>query len=92
MNSKKHILKNLESIPHIGKVSAQQLYDIGIRNTDDIKNGDPEAICADLKQLPMTNIDPIMLYVLRCAKYYLITDNPDPEKLQWWYWKDKSNN
>jgi len=24
------------------------------------------------------------------AVYYADTENPDPEKLKWWYWKDKS--
>ena len=32
---------------------------------------------------------PFTLYVLRCALYYASTDDPDPELLQWWNWKDK---
>jgi hypothetical protein len=30
-----------------------------------------------------------MLYVLRCAVYYASTDDPNPERLKWWNWKDK---
>ena len=29
------------------------------------------------------------LYVFRCAVYYAEHEEHDPEKLKWWYWKDK---
>ena len=34
-------------------------------------------------------IDRCQLYVYRCAVYFAGTENPEPEKLKWWYWKDK---
>ena len=35
-------------------------------------------------------IDRCQLYVYRCAVYFAETDHPDPKKLKWWYWKDKT--
>lgn len=33
--------------------------------------------------------DRCVLYVFRCAVYYAEQEQHDPEKLKWWYWKDK---
>ena len=30
-----------------------------------------------------------MLYVFRCAVYFAEHEQHEPEKLKWWYWKDK---
>jgi len=30
-----------------------------------------------------------MLYVLRYAVYYVSSNDPDPELLKWWSWKDR---
>lgn len=31
-----------------------------------------------------------MKHVFRCAVYYAEHEEHDPEKLKWWYWKDKN--
>ena len=33
--------------------------------------------------------DRCALYVWRAAVYYADHETRDPEKLKWWYWKDK---
>lgn len=33
--------------------------------------------------------DRCQIYVFRCAVYYAEHREHDPEKLKWWYWKDK---
>ncbi|HOV78455.1 MAG TPA: helix-hairpin-helix domain-containing protein [Sedimentisphaerales bacterium] len=33
--------------------------------------------------------DRCMLYVLRYAVYYVSSNDPDPELLKWWSWKDR---
>jgi hypothetical protein len=34
--------------------------------------------------------DRCLLYVFREAVYFAENKNHDPEKLKWWYWKDKN--
>ncbi|MGZ3922021.1 MAG: helix-hairpin-helix domain-containing protein [Bacteroidia bacterium] len=33
-----------------------------------------------------------MLYTFRCAVYFVSEKNHSKEKLNWWYWKDKTYN
>ena len=33
--------------------------------------------------------DKCVLYVFRCAVYFAEHEQHEPEKLKWWYWKDK---
>ena len=33
--------------------------------------------------------DRCVLYVFRCAVYYAEHEQHEPEKLKWWYWKDR---
>ncbi|MDZ4756672.1 MAG: helix-hairpin-helix domain-containing protein [Bacteroidota bacterium] len=33
-----------------------------------------------------------MLYTFRCAVFYATEQNHEPEKLNWWYWKEKTYN
>jgi hypothetical protein len=42
-----------------------------------------------LKALQGGRADRCLLYVFRCAVYFAETPDPDPERLRWWYWKDK---
>jgi replicative superfamily II helicase len=87
--SSAQIIRELKKIPYIGQKSAEQLFAVGIRNLDDIKKNKPEKIYEALLKLENTHLDKIMLYVLRCAQYFLKNKNPDPKLLKWWSWKDK---
>ena len=82
-------LKELQTIPGVGKSIAQILWNIGIENVSDLKGKDPEElylrICADQGY----QVDRCVLYVCRSSVYFAENKNPDPEKLKWWNWKDK---
>ncbi|MDO9518125.1 MAG: helix-hairpin-helix domain-containing protein [Methanosarcinaceae archaeon] len=82
-------LKELQTIPGVGKSISQILWNIGIENVSDLKGKDPEElylkICADQGY----QVDRCVLYVCRSSVYFADNKDPDPEKLKWWNWKDK---
>jgi hypothetical protein len=88
---KKHepTLKNLQAIPGIGKSIARNLWDIGIRRVEDLKDKDPEKLYEKSNKFVGARQDPCLLYTFRCAVYYAKTKNPKPELLKWWNWKDR---
>lgn len=82
-------LKNLQTIPGVGKKIAQYLWEIGIKKISDLKNKDPEALYFKMCAHQGYKIDRCLLYVCRCAVYFAENKIHDPEKLKWWNWKDK---
>ncbi len=86
--SMKSTLRNLESIPGVGKSIAEDLRDIGIDRPSCLKGKNPERLYEKLCTLRGQHIDRCMLYVFRCAVYFVNTKEHDPEKLKWWNWKD----
>lgn len=84
-------LKELMTIPGVGKSIARDLWNINIRQVTDLKNQDPEELYALSNRLAGTIQDPCLLYEFRCAVYYANSDpkHQDPEKLKWWNWKDR---
>jgi hypothetical protein len=89
---KAEALKELQRIPSIGKACALDLWNIGIRNTRDLTGKDPSALYNKLNTVTGMKHDVCMLYTFRCAVYFATEKNPDPEKLKWWYWKNKKYN
>ena len=85
---KREILKGLQIIPGIGKSIAEDLYNIGIRQVSDLKDGDPQKIFEQSNMYVGTVQDRCLLYVFRCSVYFASTKNPDPHLLKWWNWKD----
>ena len=85
----KENLKELMTIPGVGKSIARDLIDIGINSVSDLKNKNAEILynTSNIKRGVIQ--DRCLLYVFRCAVYFSKTKNPDPNKLKWWYWKDK---
>ena len=79
----------LEVIPGIGPSTAEDLNDLGIRSVDDLRGKDPQRMYDELNVLRGVHNDRCVLYVFRCAVYFAETDNPDPELLKWWNWKDR---
>jgi hypothetical protein len=82
------ILREFKRIPGVGDKIAQDLWDLGYRSLQDLKNQDPEAMYERLCNDRGTHVDRCMLYVFRCAVYFASNENPDPELLKWWNWKD----
>jgi hypothetical protein len=84
--------KEFQSIPGVGKSIGKDLVDLGYRNVDDIRSEDPEEMYQNLIALRGRPIDRCVLYVFRCANYFVSHSVHDPELLKWWNWKDKKNN
>lgn len=82
--------QGLESIPGVGKSIARDLRDIGIDRPSCLKGKNPERLYEKLCRIRGEHIDRCMVYVLRCAVYYMNTpiESRDPKKLLWWNWKD----
>ena len=81
-------LKELQQIPGVGKTISQDMWQMGLHSVDYLKGQDPEELYERLCVRQGTQVDRCMLYVFRCAVYYASTDNPAPELLKWWNWKD----
>ncbi|MFA6050924.1 MAG: helix-hairpin-helix domain-containing protein [Candidatus Paceibacterota bacterium] len=84
------VLKELQAIPSVGKSIAVCLYELGIRSISDLKNKDPEKLYKESNKIAGEKQDPCLLYTFRCAVYFAKTENPDPKKLKWWYWKGRA--
>ena len=79
----------LTEIPGVGARTAAVMEALGIREVSDLRGRDPEELY--LKECLMKGYqeDRCALYVWRAAVYYADHETRDPEKLKWWYWKDK---
>jgi hypothetical protein len=89
---KEQAIKNLRQIPGVGVSIANDLWDIGIKNVDELKGKNPETLYDTSNKLVGVVQDPCLLYVFRCAVYFSETPvkERDPFKLRWWYWKNNS--
>lgn len=88
MDDKQSVLKELRQIPGVGQSLAEDLWQLGYRQIAELRGQKPEEIYQRLCTLQQSRLDRCVLYVFRCAVYFAETDNPDPEKLKWWNWKD----
>jgi hypothetical protein len=88
--TKEEQLKQLKSIPGVGKSIAVDLWNIDIRSKDDLKGKSPQKLYEQSNKLAGMLQDRCLLYVFRCAVYYAETDENkrEAEKLLWWNWKD----
>ena len=81
---------DLKNIPGVGANMAQHLEHIGIHCIEDLRGRDPEELYHLDTIKKGFQDDRCVLYVYRCAVYYAEHEEHDPEKLKWWYWKDKA--
>jgi hypothetical protein len=88
LSEKSEILKKFQMIPGVGKAIAQDLWNLGLRSFEELGNADPENLYEKVCILQHCEVDRCMLYVFRCAVYYVSQTNHDPELLKWWNWKD----
>ncbi|MGH2643548.1 MAG: helix-hairpin-helix domain-containing protein [Chitinophagaceae bacterium] len=89
MKTDKGYIKELMEIPGIGKSLAKDLWKLDIHSIEDLKNRNPLLLYQKLNSITGIGQDPCVLYTFRCAVYYATEKHPKPEKLKWWYWKDK---
>lgn len=78
----------LEIIPGVGKSIAQDLKQLGYETLSSLKGQNPQQMYERHCQQKGCAVDRCVLYVFRLAVYYAETPIPDPNKLQWWKWKD----
>lgn len=80
---------NLIKIPNVGKKTKESLINIGITCVEDLVGKDAKDLYEKDCKVKGFQEDRCQLYLFRMAIYYAETPNPEPEKLKWWYWKDK---
>jgi hypothetical protein len=85
------ILMELRRIPGVGEKTAQDLFDLGFRSVEELRNHDPQIMYEGLCRQKGAHVDRCMLYVFRCAVYFVSHEEHDPELLKWWNWKDNPN-
>ncbi len=81
-------LKEFQSIPGVGKSIALDLWEMGFRSLHDLREKNPEKLYQQFMDLKGCYVDRCLLYVFRCAIYYVSHDRHVKEKLLWWNWKD----
>lgn len=81
-------MSDLILIPGVGAHIAADLEAIGIHSVADLKGKDPERLYVLDCERKGFQEDRCQLYVFRCAVYFAEHEDPEPEKLKWWYWKD----
>ena len=80
----------LTEIPGVGERTASVMEAVGIRAVSDLRGRDPEELYVKECLLKGYQEDRCALYVWWTAVYYADHPDQDPEKLRWWYWKDKT--
>jgi Pathogenicity locus len=86
---KEKILKELQTIPGIGKSIAKDLYSIGIKSVSNLAGKSPSDLYKKLNRQSHFKNDIFVLYTFRCAVYYATETRHQKVKLNWWYWKNK---
>ncbi|MCD4813209.1 helix-hairpin-helix domain-containing protein [bacterium] len=90
LSEKNITLKELKQIPGVGDAIAKDLWDMGIRGIDDLKNKRAEALYMQLCAHQGKQVDRCMLYVFRCAVYFASCQHHQPHLLKWWNWKEQN--
>lgn len=79
---------DLRTIPGVGANMKEHFISLGYHWVEDLKEANPEEMYERDRILHGGSLDRCVLYVYRLAAYVANTANPDPQKLQWWLWKD----
>ena len=65
---KEESIKNLQTLTNIGKITAEKLYSLGIRNKEEMKTINPEKLYEKLNKKEGKKLDRCVLYQFRGAK------------------------
>lgn len=82
-------MTELRKIPSVGKETEKDLIAMGYTTIESLRDADPEELYLRDCAMKGVKVDRCQLYVYRCVVYYCSTEDPEPEKCKWWYWKDK---
>ena len=80
---------DLTKIPGVGPNMEKHLVSLGYSSLDSLKGADPEKLYEQDRKNHSGTLDRCVLYVYRLAVYYAENEIRDPEKLNWWWWKDR---
>jgi len=83
----KEVMKELMTIPGVGKSVALDLIKLGYHSVSELKGENPEAMYEQSCKLEGIRIDRCLLYVYRCAVYFAENEQHETDKLKWWNWK-----
>ncbi len=82
-------MSDLRLIPGVGKITEQDLINLGYTSVKSLVGADPEEMYERECIMKGMQVDRCQLYVYRCAVYFAEHETHDAEKLKWWYWKDR---
>ena len=85
----KEAKSDFRQIPTVGKATEDDLLKLGFRCIRDLKGQDPEELYRRDCAMRGMQVDRCQLYVYRLVVYYAEHEQHEPEKLKWWYWKDR---
>lgn len=88
--SRASVLRELQTIPSVGKSIAEDLWELGIRRVEDLRGKDPEHLYRKRCQQMGMPIDRCLLYTFRCAVYFASHKKHEPRLLKWWNWKNRA--
>jgi len=82
--------KDLMRIPGVGKKTAEDLIALGYNSAESLAGENPEEMYQKLCIMQSGYSNRCNLYVYRCAIYFAENrdNNPNPDLLLWWNWKD----
>lgn len=78
----------LRGIPNVGEHTRQDLLAMGYTSIDSLRGKKAEDLYDEECRLRGCTVDRCQLYLYRALEYFLNSENPDPGKCKWWYWKD----
>lgn len=81
-------VRDLRRIPGVGPSIADDLWRLGVLRVEQLRGRSADELYGRFCALAGGPVDRCLLYVFRCAIYFAETDDPDPERLKWWNWKD----
>lgn len=88
--SKEKAFKEFQQIPGVGEKIAEDFWELGISSPGELIGKNPEVLYLQLCTMKGMKVDRCMLYVFRCAVYFVSHIQHDPALLNWWVWKDDS--
>ena len=86
------ILKQFQIIPSVGKSISMDLWNMGFRNINELKGQNPMELYDRFCYITGMKQDICLLYTFRCMVYFVSEKEHEKEKLNWWYWKDRTYN
>jgi hypothetical protein len=83
IKSRISMMRELERLPGVGPIVAQELWNLGIRTIGELRKRDPEELYL-LYQAGKSGLGhTTMLYMFRCAVFYASHVDHNPDLLKW---------